>query len=617
MTEPTVSMPLKHAIPTDLQRQVENIQNIVPRVTGPPGDLDDEKKRWLIVGQHFLHGTPLGLEMVGDIRQQTQVLSRHVQTLCTATDIQFIRMQKEFKSTVETDLQDKIKNLESVCQHFLNGTPLGLEMVGDIRQQTQVLSRHVQTLCTATDIQFIRMQKEFKTTVETDLQDKIKNLESVCQHFLNGTPLGLEMVGDIRQQTQVLSRHVQTLCTATDIQFIRMQKEFKTTVETDLQDKIKNLESVCQHFLHGTPLGLEMVGDIRQQTQVLSRHVQTLCTATDIQFIRMQKEFKTTVETDLQDKIKNLESVCQHFLHGTPLGLEMVGDIRQQTQVLSRHVQTLCTATDIQFIRMQKEFKTTVETDLQDKIKNLESVCQHFLNGTPLGLEIVEGHSSTDTKPTDIINNYEKNKKPAFIVDDICGKETINMQTLQTWRDYSEKMEKIFKFKLSEELCLQETERMIMLHKYLPDDIIDNIKQVTENVDYFPLLCKLSKDKTSEEVKKLFTAPLIRKKDKIEDIGKEFDIYLSKGMDRNSLKAGFSTLNGTYLKLRGTEYRMIHDKIYKMAAVICGQHLTECFIKYAPSAFIRYHFIFECLTEVHDQDDSIILLKDQEEDYFE
>ncbi|CAG2190148.1 unnamed protein product [Mytilus edulis] len=201
---------------------------------------------------------------------------------------------------------------------------------------------------------------------------------------------------------------------------------------------------------------------------------------------------------------------------------------------------------------------------------------------------------------------------------------------------------------------------MHMLHKYLPDDIIDNIKQVTENVDYFPLRCKLSKDKTSEEVKKLFAAPLISikqninniihenkqqfcalvlcifndgfdtdwlklgsvserknmKTDKLEYIVKEFDIDLSKEMHRNSLKAGFSTLNGTYLKLRGTEYRTIHDKIYKMAAVICGQHLTECFIKYAPSVFIRDNFIFESITEVHGNCDLIVLFKDQEEEYF-
>ncbi|CAG2222932.1 unnamed protein product [Mytilus edulis] len=86
-------------------------------------------------------------------------------------------------------------------------------------------------------------------------------------------------------------------------------------------------------------------------------------------------------------------------------------------------------------------------------------------------------------------------------------------------------------------------------------------------------------------------------------------------MHRNSLKSGFSTLDGTYLQMRGTEYRMIHDKIYKMAALICGQKLTECFIKYAPSVFIRDNFIFDSVYKSND--DLIVLFKDQEEDYFE
>ncbi|XP_063412659.1 ankyrin-1-like [Mytilus trossulus] len=312
------------------------------------------------------------------------------------------------------------------------------------------------------------------------------------------------------------------------------------------------------------------------------------------------------------------------------------------------------------------------------------------------------------TGPTDIIKYYNENKKQVFVVDDICGKETINTHTLQMWRDYSEKMNKLFQIVernvtttnddsvsslrisspklliscqlriykeahfqrftlftkkecnlLSPELCLQEAERMLMLQKYLPDDIIDNIKQVTKNVDYFPLLCKLSKDKTSEEVLTLFTAPLLsiknninniiieskdhfcalvlcvlfdgqfdtnwlklesisdRKKDKIENVLKEFDIDLRKKMHRISLKSGFSTLNGTFLKLRGTEYSMIHNKIYKMTAVICGKHLTECFIKYAPPEFIRNNFIFESLTVDYENDDLIILYKDLEEKYFQ
>ncbi|XP_063412638.1 ankyrin repeat domain-containing protein 50-like [Mytilus trossulus] len=311
------------------------------------------------------------------------------------------------------------------------------------------------------------------------------------------------------------------------------------------------------------------------------------------------------------------------------------------------------------------------------------------------------------TGPTDIINYYNENKKQVFIVDDICGKETINMQTLQMWLDYSEEMEKIFRIAgksienktddnvsmisgpklmvscklhvykesqlqfltllsrnecniLSKDLCLLQDERILMARMYITDDMTSklNVIKVMEEVDFFPLLCKLAKNKSSEEVIKLFTAPVdcitqninhivLKNKEqfcalvlcilfdngfdtdwlklksaqmndkKLLEIVKAFNKDLSNEMSRNALEIGFNTLSGTYLKQRGTEYRMIHDKVHDMAAVVCGQHLIECFIKYSPSVFIRDHFILESLTGVVRNTNLIVILKDQEENYFD
>ncbi|VDI17822.1 Hypothetical predicted protein [Mytilus galloprovincialis] len=476
-----------------------------------------------------------------------------------------------------------------------------------------------------------------------------------------------------------------------------------------------------QNFMSGTTLGLEIVGEIRQQTHVLSRYVQTLCTETDSQFIRVQKELSNLVNSleEHEERLKSLESKTNE--HDETLS-NLKKEIKKQVE---DHIPPHIRAHHDDEIRAWEQdqttfFKTRATHHILEslslhncivvtgssgcgKSSNIHHAALHLRKS--FGYEIIP----VLTGPTDIMNYYNKNKNQVFVVDDICGKETINTQTLLMWRDYSEKMEKIFKVAetdvgsisdgtvsrvsnprlliscrlhiykesqfqrialftkkefnlLSPKLCLMAAERMHMLHKYLPDDIIDNIKQVTENVDYFPLLCKWSKYKTFEEVKKLFTAPLDSiktdiitiidtnkehfcalvlciffndgfdtdwlklesvsekkntKKDKLEHIVNEFDIDLSKEKHRNSLKTSFSTLNGTYLKLRGTEYRMIHDKIYKIAAVICVQHLPECFIKYAPSIFIRDNFIFESLTEIQEKDDLIVLLKDQEDDYFE
>ncbi|CAC5423713.1 unnamed protein product [Mytilus coruscus] len=308
--------------------------------------------------------------------------------------------------------------------------------------------------------------------------------------------------------------------------------------------------------------------------------------------------------------------------------------------------------------------------------------------------------------PEDILKYYKTQKNQAFVVDDICGKETINLQTLQMWTDYSEKMMNIFKISengnenktdsnvskvsgpklivscrlhiykesqlqlltllsrkeinlLSEKFCLLRSERMRIAQMYIPAEITYKLNDIRGmmTVDFFPLLCKLSKDKSYEEVINLFTAPVdniaknikhivlnkkdqfyalvlcilfpngvniewlnlksvSKEEDKLEDILKEFDINLSKEMSRNSLKLGFAILDGTYLRRRGTMYRMIHDKIYEMAAVICGQHLTECFMIYAPTVCIRDLFIFESTTEVHANDDVIIISEEKENDYF-
>lgn len=309
-------------------------------------------------------------------------------------------------------------------------------------------------------------------------------------------------------------------------------------------------------------------------------------------------------------------------------------------------------------------------------------------------------------KPSEIMSYHNDKKNQVFVIDDICGKDTINKQTIQKWRDYSDKIETIFEiaeqdkeiengntvsrlsgpklliscrlhlFKdsqfqsvtllnkktfnlLSTELCLLQEEKMVMLHKYIKDDINDNIVEVMDKVDYFPLLCKLSKNKSSEEVQTLLTAPVdsikktiniiiaenekqfcvlvlcilfddgfntnwlevesvqVEKKYKLEEIVKEFGIDLSKQLSRKILKSSFDTLTDTYLKRIGTEYRMIHDKIYVMAAMICGQLLTQSFIRYAPYVFIRDYFIFESLKEVQKNDQWIVLTKDEEGDYFE
>ncbi|CAG2209520.1 unnamed protein product [Mytilus edulis] len=694
MTEPAEDRPLKRTIPPDLQTQVEDIQIKIPRTTGPPDDLDDRRKRWLIVGI-CLHTII------------SPILRTYVVPVVTKLCYSLTSRNKIHKQTYGSHLE----------RYAPTNTQLNYQAINNNKTKRNK-AQYDYRVRSAVDLSRLFLQTHMAHFTAFDDSCDSSALLGIIVNIDRFSPVVQANAKKIRSDIRNAWAH----CDFTEWTAIKYTDSFQLMGQLISNLKLSNREENRilaelnrwamngQHFLSGTTLGLEIVGDIRQQTHVLSEYVQTLCTETDSQFIKVQKEL-SRIENDLQGRIKSLESVYT-----------LKEEIKKQVE---DHIPPHIRAHHRQEIREWEQDKTTF-LEIRATRHILESLPSHNcivvtgssgcgkssnIHQAALHLRDSFGYEIIPvlTGPTDIMTYYNENKKQVFVVDDICGKETINMQTLQTWRDYSEKMEKIFKVAekdiagkndkmvlkvsspklllscrlhiykeaqfqlislftkkecnlLSPELCLLEAERMHMLHKYVPDDIIDNIKQVTENVDYFPLLCKLSKDKTSEEVKKLFAAPLISikqninniihenkqqfcalvlcilfndgfdtdwlklgsvserknmKTDKLEYIVKEFDIDLSKQKHRNSLKAGFSTLNGTYLKLRGTEYRMIHDKIYKMAAVICGQHLTECYIKYAPSVFIQIISSFKSVTEVHEKDDLIVLLKDEEEDYFE
>lgn len=143
---------------------------------------------------------------------------------------------------------------------------------------------------------------------------------------------------------------------------------------------------------------------------------------------------------------------------------------------------------------------------------------------------------------------------------------------------------------LSSNMCLLPYERLQMIQKYLSEEMIHYVESVLENFDFFPLLCCLSKNKTSEELVNLFSSPieiiksdvnnihlqnrfqfcalvlcvLFREgfnekwvysksmpeenKSKIYEIIKELSIDLTIESSRKFLIEGFTILEGTYLK---------------------------------------------------------------------
>ncbi|CAC5423322.1 unnamed protein product [Mytilus coruscus] len=162
------------------------------------------------------------------------------------------------------------------------------------------------------------------------------------------------------------------------------------------------------------------------------------------------------------------------------------------------------------------------------------------------------------TGPQDIINFRDPTTKQVFVVVDICGKEAINLSLVELWRDNSEKLAKIFE---------------LMKKKWL-------------KLEYAPIL----------------------ERDKIQKVVDECGININLESKRECLKCCFESLELTYLKKFGNIYIMIHDKIHEIAAFLYGQHLTECFIKYAPTSFVRDHYRFQSFERK--ENDKIITLSE-------
>ncbi|XP_071138271.1 uncharacterized protein [Mytilus edulis] len=695
MSEPNDHRPLMRTIPPDLQTKVKDIQTNVPRETGAPRKLDEEKTSWLVVGI-CLHSiiSPLLRTFIDPIVENLYKTLVTNDTIDTQTYHGYL---KKYPSNNQFFLNyESINNNRNLPKKKINS-----EWKKDYQNYDYNIMSHV-------DLSKLFLQP---TMAHYSAIDESCDSSALINMIINISAFPKKIQTDAEQVLFGI-RNPWAHCDFSEWTLAKYKQSFilmKRLVgnlglsnrdENRILDELKKWAENGQNFLNGTISGLEIVDDIRQQTHVLSEYVQILCTKTDDQFIKVRNELKD-IEDSLQKRIRYLESVKK-----------LKEEKKKQDEshipqnIRAQHVQEIS-----EWEQDQNTFVTTRATRhiLRSLLSSScivvsgSSGCGKSANIHHIALRL---HHRYDYEiipvlegPLDILHFYDMNKRQVFVVDDICGKETFNEQSFQNWDLFSSQLQKKFKILenkvenndedrvlgpklliscrlhiykearfqlltlftrkhcnlLSLEFCLLPKERLRIMKKYIHEDIIKCIMQPHGYVDFFPLLCRLSKEKEKEEVIKLFATPVesIRTninhiissnknqfcalvlcilsdkfntdwlnlktvpegmKCKIQDIVMEFEIDLRREMSRNALKSGFITLDGTYLKQIGTEYRIIHDKIYTMAALICGHHLTECFIKHASSIFVRDHFCFEFCKTVGE--DNIILSGDNEEEYF-
>jgi hypothetical protein len=95
-----------------------------------------------------------------------------------------------------------------------------------------------------------------------------------------------------------------------------------------------------------------------------------------------------------------------------------------------------------------------------------------------------------------------------------------------------------------------------------------------------------------------------------EDIGLELNI------NRRNLQQQLHNLENTHVHKSDGCYSIIHDKIFDVAAAICGQDLLECFIQNADATFIGDRYHMEFLTIKCDENYIIHVPESHEKMYF-
>ncbi|CAC5358310.1 unnamed protein product [Mytilus coruscus] len=438
-----------------------------------------------------------------------------------------------------------------------------------------------------------------------------------------------------------------------------------------------------QNFLSGTRLDVEIVDEIRQQTHILSEYALRVCRETDNQFAIVQKEL-TELESKYKEhdvKLKNIETELQ----------------KQDEDPIPKHIQEQIKIRVEDWEKNDKMFVTTRASDyVMECLQNKSCVTLTAPSG--VGKSFISRHTALVLQkegykiipvyaPTDIRDYYKPGKQTVFIVDDICGNFTANQQQIDNWKQMlpviatiiADKCCKIIgscrlqvykddKFKIlspfkacecnliSDKICLTSEEKNIIAKTYIGTSV-ENIDELSQKCEFFPLLCSLYHGLENGDVKEFFNNPFNVYKNELENLsmrddegnykicslallvlfnnqlkekwfqGKVSDEQrniiedicdacdINRSTSKAKLKKELETLDGTFICKQNGIYRALHDKLFDFLAHYFGHKMIECLIDHGDSGLVHERFI--CQKSTDDKNSNTDFIIEIPEDYFQ
>lgn len=292
-------------------------------------------------------------------------------------------------------------------------------------------------------------------------------------------------------------------------------------------------------------------------------------------------------------------------------------------------------------------------------------------------------------EPSDILKFCKIGRKQIVIIDDLCGKFAIDNHIVNSWkrlristrlvRQAKESLRivatcrmhitKCEKFQnlmqafeitecdlLSDELALDLDEKREIGLCHLNEECLDLLKEdVIAKTDMFPLLCKLSAEKTfdldffekpyhlfeteldamalenKECIFGLFLLVLFNNNSKkilFKDGGNKIfnemfeevfeELAMPERPSKLSVLGSLEMLKGTFIKENETSILAIHDKVFDFIAFYIGKMLLKSILRFGSNHFISQRMSFEFLNDFFTADDFVIIIdKDHEEPFFQ
>ncbi|CAC5387269.1 unnamed protein product [Mytilus coruscus] len=689
--EPSTSCGIKRSIPKELQDEVDVIAAKLPRDIVKSADLSDNQKRWLVVGicLHSVIAPALRNYVVQILTSfynqlschhkiDTQIYPNHLQRYQptnTYLNYEIINNNKAKHGYKKANYDYTIKNAVDLSKLFLQTHMAHYTGFDETCDSSALLGLIINI-------------DQFTPVVKSDAEDVRRDIRNPWAHCDYTKWDALKYSTSF----QLMEKLVMDL---------NMSHADKNQIMGELNKWKLNGRS----FLNGSTLGLELVNEISQQTQVLAEYTKQVARKTDDNLLRIKKELDNFGRIFQNEKVQFKKDTRRGFL-------EIQRKLMDQDKTLKNHETqfeeireslSLSECRDSHIVEIdlwKEESEMFVETPAVNMISQiLESKhCILIVGESGIGKSFLVHHVALNLHNKmkyniipcsgirDIFQHYKEDSRQMFVLDDICGKYTTSLSDAQ----YLIKNEHILKRMLkrgvikilatcrldiySEEMfkesCTFFASNIFNLSaKYSKDDILTicsrylteaNIQLLKhQNVQFTPLMCSLYSNSQNFNLSDFLQSPFETYQmewNKLKSIDphkycalflcvifngfiKEslFDIYnenntenkyvienvyeicgINRGTSRSKIKRVLDSLVGTYLRKTGNNYIVIHDQMFDFMCGYFGKkdEMVTGILRYSDIRVINERTQLESLKEQHGKF-TIIISKKYELEYFE